>query len=158
MIEIFRTILLRVTLAGAAASVALAVSKDSALREIVRVAAGLLMALALLQPLSQVRLPSISEWFQKDGVSAAQIQRENSQTAMSAVGSAIADVLEERAAKQGIDCTVRVDMATDADGMLQADRVTVYYKKSDQPRLAELQKLLTEECGVPAERQELIQK
>ncbi|MDY3618512.1 hypothetical protein [Agathobaculum sp.] len=158
MMELFRMILLRVTLAGAAASVALAVSKDSALREIVRVAAGLLMALALLQPLAQVRLPPVSEWFQKDGISAAEVQRENSQTAMSAVGAAIADVLEQRAAKTGIDCTVRVDMATDADGVLQADHVTVYYKKSDASRLEELQQLLTEECGVPAERQELIQK
>ncbi|WNX83081.1 hypothetical protein RWV98_10640 [Agathobaculum sp. NTUH-O15-33] len=60
MMELFRTILLRVTLAGAASSLALSVAKDSALKEIVRIAAGLLMALALLQPLSGLRLTDLA--------------------------------------------------------------------------------------------------
>ena len=47
-------------------------------------------------------------------------------------------------------------MANDADGLLQVDKVTVYYDSVDESRLSELQDLLTKECGVPAERQELI--
>ena len=49
-------------------------------------------------------------------------------------------------------------MANDADGVLQIDHVTVHYGGADAARLDELQTLLTEECGVPADRQELIAK
>ena len=56
MSELFHTILLRVTLAGVASAVALRVVEGGALREIVKLAAGLLMLLALLQPLAGLRL------------------------------------------------------------------------------------------------------
>lgn len=51
---------------------------------------------------------------------------------------------------------MNVEMANDADGLLQVDKVTVYYDSTAANRLSELQSLLTKECGVPAERQELI--
>ena len=40
--------------------------------------------------------------------------------------------------------------------LLQVDKVTVYYDSTAANRLSELQSLLTKECGVPTERQELI--
>ena len=52
MTELLQTILLRVTLAGAASAVALRLVGNGALREIIKMAAGLLLMLALLQPLS----------------------------------------------------------------------------------------------------------
>ena len=51
MTELFSTILLRVTLAGAASAVALRIAGGGTMREVVKLAAGLLMLLALLQPL-----------------------------------------------------------------------------------------------------------
>ena len=77
---------------------------------------------------------------------------------MSTVAATIARAVEQRAEQEGFDCSVKVTMANDADGILQIDRVTVYYGGSDAARLHELQALLTEECGVPASRQELIAK
>lgn len=44
-------------------------------------------------------------------------------------------------------------MANDENGILQVDRVTVYYGGRDAARLEELRAILTEECGVPEERQ-----
>ena len=55
MTELFQTILMRVTLAGVASAVALRMVGGGALREIIKAAAGLLMLLALLQPLSGLR-------------------------------------------------------------------------------------------------------
>ena len=160
MMELFRTILLRVTLAGAASSLALSVAKDSALREIVRIAAGLLMALALLQPLAGLRLTDLAR--QADSaageISIPELEAQNRQTTLNAMGAAVASALEERASAIGIECTVLVTMATDKDGLLQTDRVTVFYRKKDAPRLAELQELILKESGVPADRQELIEK
>ena len=152
MTELFQTILLRITVAGVASAVALRVAGGGALREIVKMAAGLLMLLALLQPLS---------WEGWTGTSQEEIDAigaRNAQTTMSTVAATIARSLEQRAEQEGFDCSVEVTMENDADGILQIGRVTVYYGGSDAVRLGELQTLLTEECGVPAERQELIAK
>ena len=52
MTELLQTILLRVTIAGAVSAMALKLAGGGALKEVVRTAAGLLMLLALLQPLA----------------------------------------------------------------------------------------------------------
>lgn len=158
MTELFQTILLRVTLAGLASALALAVTAESALREVVRVAAGLLMVLALVQPLTQVRLPLPKELFSTNAQAVREIETQNFETAMGSVGATIARVIEEHAAEEGIDCEVFVVMTTDEKGVLQTDSVRVEYRASDVDRLEELRTILTEDCGVPAERQELVQK
>lgn len=156
MTELLQTILLRVTVAGAASAAALRLAGSGALREVVRTAAGLLMLLALLQPLAGLHLLS---WDWQGSVSRSDMdamQEHNMQTTMSTVAASIAKAVQQRAEEAGIPCTVKVEMANDTEGLLQVDRVTVYYNSADESRLPELQSLLTEECGVPAERQELI--
>ena len=133
MNELLHTILLRVTLAGAASAAALRMAGSGAMRETVRLAAGLLMLAALLQPLGSLRSAG---W--------------------SAVASSIAKALESRAAAEGYDCRFTVTMATDESGILQVDRVTVHCGADDIAHLREIQELVTSECGVPAERQEVI--
>lgn len=157
MTELLQTILLRVTIAGAASAVALKLAGGGALKEVVRTAAGLLMLLALLQPLGRdctcCRGTGRSSVSQSD---LDEMQARNMQTTMSTVAASIAKAVQQRAEEAGIPCTVNVEMANDADGLLQVDKVTVYYDSTAANRLSELQSLLTKECGVPAERQELI--
>ena len=153
MTELLQTILLRVTIAGAVSAMALKLAGGGALKEVVRTAAGLLMLLALLQPLAGLHVLS---WNWQGSVSQSDIdemQARNMQTTMS---TSIAKAMQQRAEEAGIPCTVNVEMANDADGLLQVDKVTVYYDSTAANRLSELQSLLTKECGVPAERQELI--
>lgn len=157
MSELFHTILLRVTLAGIASAVALRVVGDGALREIVKLAAGLLMLLALLQPLAGLRL-SISNLL-PGGLDAGEvdaIEQQNAQTAMTTIAASIAHALEDSAAAAGFDCRVQVEMATDADGILQVGHVAVYYDSAAEQRLDELQAIITDGCGVGADRQEWI--
>ena len=140
----------------AAIAMALKLAGGGALKEVVRTAAGLLMLLALLQPLAGLHVLS---WNWQGSVSQSDIdemQARNMQTTMSTVAASIAKAVQQRAEKAGIACTVNVEMANDADGLLQVDKVTVYYDSTAANRLSELQSLLTKECGVPAERQELI--
>ena len=137
-------------------AMALKLAGGGALKEVVRTAAGLLMLLALLQPLAGLHVLS---WNWQGSVSQSDIdemQARNMQTTMSTVAASIAKAVQQRAEEAGIPCTVNVEMANDADGLLQVDKVTVYYDSADESRLSELQSLLTKECGVPAERQELI--
>lgn len=153
MNELLHTILLRVAVAGAASAAALRLSGTGAMRETVRLAAGLLMLAALLQPLGSLRLPDLGRMTAPDTQT---IRETNMQTAMSAVGSSIAEAMESRAESEGFDCTFSVAMATDESGVLQVDRVTVYCGENELSRIDRLQTLITEECGVPAARQEVI--
>ncbi len=158
MTELFRELLLRAAVAGICSAAALRAAGSGALREVVRFAAGLLMLLAVLQPLARFRLPV---WQGRDGaqsVSAAQLEEENAQTVMNALGANIAKTLEKRAAGKGLDCEIAVDMGTDEEGLLQIEQVTVRYRAADAGRLDELRALLTEECGVSEDRQELIER
>ena len=127
MTELFQTILLRVTVAGVASAVALRVAGGGALREIVKMAAGLLMLLALLQPLSGLHLLSWEGWTGTSQEEIDAIGARNAQTTMSTVAATIARSLEQRAEQEGFDCSVEVTMENDADGILQIGRVTVYY-------------------------------
>lgn len=158
MIGLFQMVLLRVTLAGIASVAALRIAGDGALRESVKLGTGLLLLLALLQPLAQLRLPSWGEKQGTESVPAEEIEAQNMQTAMSAVGASIAGSLEKRALEEGIDCSIVVTMGVDEDGLLQISNVTVYYRQQDAGRLEELRALLTAECGITEDRQELIQR
>ena len=150
MNELLHTILLRVTLAGAASAAALRMAGSGAMRETVRLAAGLLMLAALLQPLGSLRSAG---WSVSAAPDTQAIRETNMQTA---IASSIAKAPESRAAAEGYDCRFTVTMATDESGILQVDRVTVHCGADDIAHLREIQELVTSECGVPAERQEVI--
>ena len=82
MTELLQTILLRVTIAGAMSAMALKLAGGGALKEVVRTAAGLLMLLALLQPLAGLHVLS---WNWQGSVSQSDIdemQARNMQTTM----------------------------------------------------------------------------
>ncbi len=158
MTGLLHTILTRVTLAGIASAVALRFSGDGPAKEAVRIASGLLMMLALLQPLSGLKLSEIYGSLGKMDIPVSELEEENMQTAMSTVAASIAGTLEKRAADNGIDCDVVVTMENDTNGLLQIGQVTVYYKKSDADKLGMLRGLLQDECGVGPERQELIER
>ena len=113
MTELFQTILMRVTLAGVASAVALRMVGGGALREIIKAAAGLLMLLALLQPLSGLRTAAWDGWGVPSQEDIAAIQEQNTQTTMSTVAASIAEMVEQRTQKEGFDCTVDVTMAND---------------------------------------------
>ena len=92
MNELLHTILLRVTLAGAASAAALRMAGSGAMRETVRLAAGLLMLAALLQPLGSLRSAG---WSVSAAPDTQAIRETNMQTAMSAVASSIAKALDD---------------------------------------------------------------
>lgn len=154
MTELFGTVLLRVTLAGLASAAAIAIAQDSALKEITRFAAGLLMLLAFLQPLLRCSLtvPDLGSIaaFRKD------VEDTNMQTAMGAMGDSISRSLTKRAAEQGVDCTFSVLMETDTNGTLQIARVCVYFRPGET-RVDEIGEMIQKECGVSAERIELVE-
>ncbi len=156
MTGFLHTILMRVTLAGIASAVALRLAGNGPVREAVKLAAGLLMLLALLQPLPQLKAAGFKGLWEYDGMTVSGLEEQNMQTVMSTVAASIAESAEQRAADEGIECEIVVTMGNDEDGLLQISHVTVYYHERDEGRLDELRALLLRECGVDEGRQELI--
>lgn len=158
MTEIIRVLMMRLTVAGIISAVALSLAKEQAMREVVKLAAGLLMILTLLQSVQQIDMKQIFSASPTEMVTVAEIEEENMQTTIHALENSIASSLKHRAEQNDIKCSIVVEMEKDGEGVLQIGRVCVYYNASDQGKMDALSKLITEECGVPAERQELIQK
>ncbi len=157
MTELLHTILLRVTLAGIASAAALKLSGEGAMKEAVKLSAGLLMLLALLQPLAGIK-GGFPEMLEAGGVPVTELEEENMQTVMSTVAASIAESVESRALREGIKCDVVVTMGKDSNGLLQISHVTVYYREQDSGRIEIIKNLLLEECGVEEGRQELIER
>lgn len=158
MTQLLYIILLRVTLTGIAAAAALRLAGNGAIREMIRLSVGLLMLLAILQPIAQFTAHGGKGLRLWGVVSAKDLEEQNMKTVMSTVASSIAETLELRAAKEGIDCDIVVSMENDGNGLLQIGRVTIYYYAKDAERLEDLSAMIFQECGVNAERQELIER
>lgn len=158
MTQLLYIILLRVTLTGIAAALALRLAGNTAIREMIRLSVGLLMLLAILQPIAQFTAHGSKGLRLWGTVSARELEEKNMQTVMSTVASSIAETLELRAAREGIDCDIVVSMENDGNGLLQIGQVTIYYHAKDAERLADLSAMIFQECGVDADRQELIER
>lgn len=151
-----RELVVGVSAAAILGSVALTLVQTGALREIVRLAAGLTMLLALLTPLSTLRLPSGSGWLRQQ-ISATQNSTEPAQAqhqalAMSSMARAAAGYIEQQAQALGVDCTAVVTLGQDARGTLTLDAVTVTCRAGAQS-LEAVRQMIENECGIPQERQ-----
>lgn len=111
MIAILRQMILSITAAAIFGSVMLTLVRKSAIQEIVRLATGMLMILALLQPLQVLRIPSFGVKMPQD----TEIQQQNTTLSFTAIEQATAQVIEQQAAAQGILCKAEVTMSMQAE-------------------------------------------
>ena len=151
MIEVFRQMLVGVTAAAILAGVSLQFVKEGPLHEAVRVAAGLMLTLALLLPFS--RLPGARMAF-SEAVSglqgaAARAAAENQRIAASSVGNAVAIYIEDRAADMGVKCTAAVCMGGDENGQLETKSVTLYIEGATEEERSAVCQMVAQECGIP---------
>lgn len=121
-------------------------------RAAVRAAAGLLLILSLLRPLTDLagkwELPSVSEaygsseaWAEEDG--------KNRRSAFSALIEEKTEAyIWDKADRLGLDCTVEVACGYGGSGLPLPERVTITGAYSEA-----LSALIAEEVGIPAGRQ-----
>lgn len=151
MTELFRQLLTNVAAAAIIAGISLQFVKEGPLHEILRVAAGVMMTLALLLPLS--RLPAaglfVTSAFREVESAAAQAAEENQRIAASSAGNAVAIYIQDRAREMGVKCTAAVHMDGDENGRLVTESVTLYIEgASDEERRAVCE-MVSQECGIP---------
>lgn len=160
MINLFRILLINVSVAAILAGVSLQFVREGPMREVIRLAAGLMMTLALLVPLT--KLPAarmvFSDALRETETAAALAAEENQRIAASSVGSAIAVYIQSRAGEMGIDCTASVHMSSDENGWLVTEGVTLYLESASEEEIGAVCQMVAQECGIPIYQQEVKEK
>lgn len=161
MIEILRQMIVSVTAAAIFSTIMLMVVQKSALHEVIRLATGMLMILALLLPLSRASfshpLDSLAQHSNKMQQNIRQAQEKNATITKSTFGSAISKYIEDTAAQMGVDCTVQTTLTEDNTGTLIIDHIYVQGESITAEQRSSLSTLLERECGIPSEKQEIIE-
>lgn len=156
MIAVLREMILGVTAAAIFSAVMLQLADKSALQEVVRLAAGMVLILALLTPLSRLTAPHFSGWFaqsrQQVTQQTAQAQARNEALARSNIAGAVSKYLTEQAESMAIPCKISTTLAQGADGTVEIAGITVRGQDIGQAQRAALTALITENCGVAAEQ------
>lgn len=155
MIELFQTMLAGVAAAALCGGAALALTRGNALREVIRLAGGLAVLLAVLQPLTGLRLPdlagSIRQTVQDNAAQSAQYQQENEAVLAEAAVQSIVDYIEQRAAQLGVSCTVTIATSQDTDGRTVLTGLTLTAQKAKQSERETIESMIVSECGIPKE-------
>lgn len=153
MIEIFQNMLIAVTAAAVFSGILLNFIKEGAMKEMMRITAGLTIVAAILIPLTQVRV---------SGVSFSKVKKEYTREAEEAVEKnqalsynimegKISQHIREAAQKAGIPCQVRTYISYDKDNTITVDRVEISQVcKEDQKSLSEI---IFQECGIEKKKQ-----
>ena len=154
MIEVFRQMLLGVSAAAICGGVAMLLAGGGALREIIRLAAGLAVLLAVL---SGLRLPDVAGAVRRAaGQAQAQtdeIAAENREVLSSSAMDVTCRYIKRRAAEMGVECRADLDLATDENGILIVAAAHMTCGPANAETMEALKTMVAEECGIPREMQ-----
>ena len=152
MIPALRTWLLGVVLTALAGALARQMAPRGREEGMVRLAAGLLLAAALLRPLGEIQwedLAVAAGSFPGGAEAQAERYRQEQTAALSAViAEKTAAYIWDKANALGLDCQVTVTTAAGESGIPLPDRVTIRGPYSEA-----LSAVIQEEVGIPAEKQ-----
>lgn len=158
MIEQFGRILVGVCAAAICGGIAMTLTGGGALREIIRLAAGLTVLLAVLDPLSGLRLPHMTDSalrhnLQRARTQTAQLQAEQEQVMQASVSDMTCRYIEQRAAAWGVRCQAALDLKTNDAGVLVVTRAYMTCDAAAPETITALKQMVEQECGIPQEMQ-----
>lgn len=155
MIELFQTMLTGVAAAALCGGAALALTKGSALREVIRLAGGLAVLLAVLQPLTGLRLPDLSgavrQAVQESAAQGTQYAQDNTQILAAAAVQSVCEYIAQRAHQLGVVCTVQAATYQDTEGRTLLNGLTLTAHREVQAVREKVENMIVSECGIPKE-------
>ncbi len=151
MIELFRSLLIGVAAAALCGSAAVLFAKGKAMQEVLRLATGIAILLAVLQPLSQFRLPNPFGHGVKQAQEVVLEHGETEQALAQAAAQQVETYVEQRAGQLGIPCTAQLTLTQDAEGKTLVTGVQL--SCSQTADIQALSQMLAAECGIPKELQ-----
>ena len=153
MMEVFRNMLIAVTTAAVFSGILLNFIKDGAMKEMMRILAGLTIAAAIFVPLIQVRVSGMSFAKMKQTYTqeSQQAVEKNRQLSYNIMEGKISQHIHEAAEKEGISCQVHTYISYDKDNTVTVDRVELSgVAKEQQEKLSEM---IQQECGIEKKKQ-----
>ena len=151
MIELFRSLLIGVAAAALCGGATVLFAKGKAMQEVLRLATGIAVLLAVLQPLSEFRLPNPFAHGAKQAQEVILDHGETEQALAEAAAQQVETYVEQRAGQLGIPCTVRLTLTQDAEGKTLVTGVQLSCSRTADTQA--LSQILAAECGIPKELQ-----
>jgi stage III sporulation protein AF len=154
--ELIRTWLIGVTAAALVAALADSLAPEGAVRKIGKLAGGLLMVVAILQPLVQLDDSALAAALaqtrlEAQGYSTA-LEEENERLMKLIIEEQTGAYIQDKAAQLGVTCTAQVTCQENEEGELYPASVTVYGELSETQADA-LTRLIQGDLAIPAEEQ-----
>lgn len=161
MTGVLKSIILGVSTAALFGGIAMTLVPAGALKEIVRLAAGVMVILSLLYPISQIQLRFPTGWLHTSAqpvgrqVEAAEAQRKiwTAESSAREIGA----YLVRKAGKQGIVCDIAVRASVAEGDTISLDGAEICGTLS-ATELEWVNTLLETECGIPREMQSYVEK
>lgn len=155
--ELVRNWLIGVTAAAMVAALADSLAPDGAVKKIGKLTGGLLLMVAILQPLIGLDYASLSgvltEYrLEAEGYSTA-LETENARLLKSIIEERTAAYIQDKAAALGADCTAQVTCQEDGDGNLYPASVIVYGTLTPSQEAA-LNRTIEGDLAIPAQNQQ----
>lgn len=150
MIAVLRQMILSVTAAALFGSVLISLTEGRAQQEIVRIAVGLMVVLALINPLRTVKMPELGGLF--SGQEEYRSEGENAyyEAVLEEFTEQTESWLEQRAEELGIECSINIS-AEQEDGAVSITRAEVSAEGLSEPEKTELIDEIAEQCGISTE-------
>ncbi len=129
---------------------------SESIKQISRIAGALLLTVTILVPIKKAEFKNFFTSAAGTGDETGEIikkaQTDNERLKVSVIANQIAQYIEERALKKGINCSVNVNAITDKSGAFLISSVSVAYKDgSSGERAPEVIQIIKDECGVSSD-------
>ncbi|MDR3766702.1 MAG: stage III sporulation protein AF [Butyricicoccus sp.] len=161
MSGILKALILSVAAAALFAAIAMTFIQAGALKEIVRFAAGLMITLALLSPISKLQLfPWQQLAIQNTETVDRHIEQAQQQRSTWMLQSATQEIeayIAGRLRDHSITCEIQVDLSYEADEDTIVLQQVILSQLPEQADIPTIQGILEEECGIEKEKQSYVE-
>lgn len=152
---LIRTWILTLTAAALVVAAAQALMPEGSVKRVGKLTGGLILALALVQPLTRLDYDAL--WAEAISLPAGAIQQETLQEEATAplqtgIEETLGAYIAEKGKTLGISCQVQVTCETGEDGVPVPQHVTVF-GALDEAQRAALSDLLSQQLGLDTDRQ-----
>lgn len=160
MTGILRPIILGVSASALLGSAAMALVHTGALREVIRLAVGVMMILSLLLPVSKLHFSLPLDWMRNHTQSVSkqveQVQQQRKGWMAESSAKEVSTYMMHRARAEGIECEIKIQASMVSEDTVSLDHAEI--RASLTPEQAEkIAAMLETECGIPRGNQTYVE-
>ena len=149
MIAAFQHVILCVTTAAIFLAALMSFVPGGAIREIVRLAGGLMLILALVTPLRNLRITEIVRSISDaQEFSTEQVEQEAEEWNQTYITQQIEQYLSQKAEAMGINCTVTIFTEQNGEEITLTGAEIAYSSEGSESEQRKMEELMKDECGI----------